>query len=371
MSVGGSTGIHSFSGVPRAEGTIGVRDRVLVLPSVICSHVVADRIAARVDGAVSAPHDHGCAQLGADNEQTRRAFLGLARNPNVAGVVVVGLGCEELQSDSVAAEMESAGVEVRELAIQGVGGTDACVEAGASVATELADGREDRRDSADLSDLTVGVVCSDLADSTVDRADPLAGEVVRRVVEAGGRAVVAGSERLVAHPDAAREATAPSAVSDLEALFERHRGAPAKVTRVARRASELGFADATVAWGGRRIEEVLAYGDRASIDSGLAVVDAPSEFAEAATGLVAAGAQIVLHVTADGIPAGHPLAPVVKVSADPGTVAALPDDVDLDASAASVDDALSRLLAVAGGEPSCAEEHGLSEFAITRVGPSM
>ncbi|WP_129115333.1 UxaA family hydrolase [Halegenticoccus tardaugens] len=371
MSAGDSATAYSFSGVLRRTGTVGVRDRVLVLPSVICSHVVADRIAAMVDGAVSAPHDHGCAQLGADNEQTRRTFLGLARNPNVAGVVVVGLGCEELQSDGVAAEMESSGVEVRELAIQGVGGTDACVESGASAAAELADGRGGRREPATLSDLTVGVVSSDLADSTVDQADPLAGKIVQNVVEAGGRAVVAGSERLVARPDAARERTASDAIPELEALFDRHRGAPAKVTRVAGRARGLPFADATAAWGGRRIDEVLAYGERASVDSGLAVVDAPSQFAEAATGLVTAGAQIVLHVTADGIPAGHPLAPVVKVSGDAKTVAALPDDVDLDANATSVDDALSRLLAVADGAPSAAEKHGLSEFAITRVGPSM
>ncbi|MFB6138658.1 MAG: UxaA family hydrolase, partial [Halobacteriaceae archaeon] len=109
----------------------GVRDHVLVLPSVICSHVVAERIAERVPRARAAPHDHGCGQIGADKAQTRRTFLGVARNPNVAGAVVVGLGCEGVQSDGVAADLREH-VPTRELSIQGEGGTGAAVEAGAA-----------------------------------------------------------------------------------------------------------------------------------------------------------------------------------------------------------------------------------------------
>jgi altronate dehydratase large subunit len=70
---------------------------------------------------------------------------------------------------------------------------------------------------------------------------------------------------------------------------------------------------------------------------------------------------------------GHPLVPVVKVTGDERTAAALPDDVDVDATADGVDadDVLDYLLDVADGRECCAEEHGLTEFAITRVGPSM
>jgi altronate dehydratase large subunit len=85
-----------FEVYEREDGQAGVRNRVLVLPSVICSRIVADRIADEHPSAVSAPHDHGCAQLGADNDQTRRTLANTARNPNVAGTVVVGLGCEHV-----------------------------------------------------------------------------------------------------------------------------------------------------------------------------------------------------------------------------------------------------------------------------------
>ncbi|WP_254546851.1 UxaA family hydrolase [Halomarina pelagica] len=362
-----------FEGFERPDGSVGVRNAVLVLPSVICSHVVADRIADAVPEAVSTPHGHGCAQIGSDNDQTRRTFLGLGSNPNVAGTVVVGLGCEVLQSEDVAARLAERDVPVRELSIQGVGGTDECVEEGVRHVRDLRRvARETARTRAHLGDLTVGVVSSDLDDSTVGEADPLVGRLVEAVVEAGGRVVVAGNERLTAHPDAARAAAATDAVADaMDALFARHRGYPAKATRVAAEASGMAFEDATRSWGGLPVNEVVDYGDRVTVDSGVAVLDAPSRFEEAATGLAAAGAQLVVHVTADGIPAGHPVVPVVKVSGDAATVDALAEDIDVDARRVDGATFRERLLAVADGAPSRAERHGLTQFAITRVGPSM
>lgn len=351
---------------------MGVRDNVLVLPSVICSHIVADRIASRVDHAVSTPHDHGCAQLGADNEQTRRTFLSLAQNPNVAGTVVVGLGCEEVQSADVAGALRSRNVPVRELSIQGVGGTDECVEQGVDAASDLVAARGSGRSEATIGDLTLGIVSSDLDTSTVDVADPLVGDVARAVVAAGGRVVVAGNERVVAHSEAARDATDDGAVRDsLDDLIARHDGYPPRATRVGRFARKRSFEEVTRSWGTHDISEVIAYGERASVSEGLALVDAPSRFAEATTALAAAGANVVVHVTGDGILAGHPLVPVVKVTGDPGTAAALPDDIDVAAANADADDLLETLVDVANGERSRAEEHGLTEFAITRVGPSM
>ncbi|MFC6823699.1 UxaA family hydrolase [Halopelagius fulvigenes] len=370
MSVPSVTG-RTFEGVPRRDGGVGVRDNVLVLPSVICSHIVADRIAARVDHAVSTPHDHGCAQLGADNEQTRRTFLSLAQNPNVAGTLVVGLGCEEVQSDDVAGALRSRDVPVRELSIQGVGGTDECVERGVEAASELVESRSVDRSDATIGDLTLGVVSTDLDTSTVDVADPLVGDVARAVVAAGGRVVVAGNERVLAHPDDAREMTEESARDSVDELLARHEGIPPRATRVGRFARKRSFDEVTRSWGERDVSEVLSYGERASISEGLALVDAPSRFAEATTALAAAGANVVVHVTGDGILAGHPLVPVVKVTGDPGTAAALPDDIDVEATNADADDLLETLVAVANGDPCCAERHGLTEFAITRVGPSM
>ena len=362
----GDSGGQSSEPVDRG---VGVRDRVLVLPSVICSRAVADRIADRVPGAVSAPHDHGCGQIAADAAQTRRAFLGIGTNPNVAGTVVVGLGCESIQSDDVAAALAERDVPVREVAIQDAGGTDACVEAGVEAAEDLR--AADPPADPDLSDLTVGIVSGDLTDSTRGVADPLVGAFVDDLVDAGGRAVVAGSERVAAHPDAAAESAASEEVADsLRAVADRQRDRPARATRVSAAADEVDFTVATRAWGSGPLGDVLDYGERAT-EPGVSVVDAPSRFAEAATGLVAAGAQVVVHVTGEGVPTGHPVAPVLKVSADRETLAAVGDDIDVDATAATVDDLTEAVAAVAGGRPTRAQDHGLTSTAITRVGPSM
>lgn len=362
-----------LASVVRDDGQIGVRNRVLVLPSVICSHVVAERIADQVPSAVGTPHDHGCAQLGSDIDQTKRTFCNLATNPNIAGTVMVGLGCEGVQSDDVAAELDQRDVPVREVAIQDVGGTDECIDAGTELTRELAVSQSlpDSPNRVSLSDLTVGVVASDLRDSTTDVAEPIVGEFVDDLVAAGGRAILAGTERFVAHPDAARAQTAPAARDGLEALMNRHRERPAKVTRLRRTADVKSFESLVDVIADRKVEEVVQYGSQTTISDGVALLDSPSEFAEAATGLVAAGAQLIVHVTADGVTTGHPLAPVIKVSADETTAAALPDDIDIDARSADSESLRDRVLAVANGERCCAEKHGVTEFAITRVGPSM
>ena len=364
---------QGFEAVDRGDRGIGVRDKILVLPSVICSRIVADRIAEAVPGAVSAPHDHGCAQIGEDKAQTLRAFLGVGSNPNVAGTVVVGLGCESIQSDDVAADLADLGVPVRQTAIQDAGGTQATVEAGIEAVEQLrAPARTGESRAAEWSDLTVGVVSGDCSPSTRETADPLVGAVVDELARADARVLVTGSERVGAHPEAATSrATSETVATDFRALVERHGGHPARASRVGRDAADHKFEAVTRTWGDQAVRAVYNYGERASHDEGLAFVDAPSRFEEAATGLVAAGAQIVIHVSGEGVPTGHPVAPVLKVSADEATLSAVGADIDVDARAADPADLLARLTAVAGGERVRAEEHGLTSSAITRVGPSM
>ncbi|MFB9808475.1 hypothetical protein ACFFQF_29060 [Haladaptatus pallidirubidus] len=185
------------------------------------------------------------------------------------------------------------------------------------------------------------------------------------------RVVVAGIEPLVAHPETARTRTVPKAHSLLDALLSRHREKPPRATHVGMRATAGDFDEITREWGSSDIKEILEYGSAASHDTGVGIVNAPSRFEEAATGLVAAGANILIHLTADGIPAGHPIAPVIKVSGEESTVTALAEDIDIDATTDTKNDLLARIRNVGDGRPCAAGKHGLTEFAITRVGPSM
>ncbi|ELY98368.1 UxaA family hydrolase [Natrialba aegyptia] len=363
----------SFDAYRRSDGRVGVRNRVLVVPSVICSHLVAERIAAEHDDAVAAPHDHGCGQVGDDHERTERTLLNLARNPNIAGATVVGLGCEHLQSGPFADRIGERGVAVRETAIQDAGGTEPCVEEGVAATADLADAAADAdRAGAGLADLTVGVVSSDLDGSTRAVADPLVGEAVDALVDAGARVIVAGTERLAPHTDAAAARATTVAVADaIREVGTRHAGRPGNVRRIARHAADAPFDEVVGAWGSASVDEFVPYGGRAAADAGVTLVDSSSRFEEAATTLAAAGASVVIHVTADGVPTGHPVVPVLKVTGDGTTADALADDVDLDARGADADALLSEIARVADGGRTASEEHGLTSFAVSRIGPSL
>lgn len=361
----------SFAGYRRPDGRLGVRNRILVLPSVICSHVVAEEIADGASRAVAAPHDHGCGQLGDDSDQTKRTLVNLATNPNVAGTLVVGLGCEKVRSDDVAAAVADCGLPVQELTIQAAGGTEPCIDRGVEEVDRLAEqAAAATADAAELGDLTVGVVVDDLAASTIEHAYPLISGLIKRVTRAGGCVVVAGSERFTAHPEETRALVGTDADAAVDHLLNAP-DRPSRAQRVGAAAANRSFSAATGFLGDAPVQNVAAYGEVAETDGAVTLLDAPSRFEEATTGLAAAGAHVVVHVTGQGIPAGHPVVPVLKVSGDDDTLAAVPDDIDVDARRTDAAALTDRVVSIADGDRVCAERHGLTEFAITRVGPSI
>src|SRR5499427_1121192 len=114
----------AFLGYPRRDGRVGVRNHVLVVPTVICSAVVAERIAASVAPIGTAlPHLAGCGQLGPDMTLTNDTLTAYCRHPNVGGVIVVGLGCEQVVAQRLADEARRHDKPAAVLAIQTEGGT--------------------------------------------------------------------------------------------------------------------------------------------------------------------------------------------------------------------------------------------------------
>ena len=93
----------SFLGYRRPDGRVGVRNHVLVVPTVICAAVVAERIAAAIAPVGTAlPHLAGCGQLGPDLTVTHETLLAYCRHPNVGAVIVVPLGCEQVVAERLA-----------------------------------------------------------------------------------------------------------------------------------------------------------------------------------------------------------------------------------------------------------------------------
>src|SRR5262245_24101221 len=129
----------TFLGYKRADGSVGVRNHVLVIPTVICAAVVAERIAASIEPVGSAlPHLAGCGQIGPDMSVTHETLAAYARHPNVGAVVVVALGCEQVVAQHLADAARQSGRPAQIVSIQGEGGTVRATARGVEIARELA-----------------------------------------------------------------------------------------------------------------------------------------------------------------------------------------------------------------------------------------
>ena len=164
--------VPSFRGFRRADGRVGTRNYIGVLTTVNCSARVAKLIAGhfqgpqaggKVDGVVPLTHSSGCSVSDGSPsmDMLRRTIAGYARNPNFAGVLIVGLGCEDNQIDLLCAqEGLELGRRVRSLGIQDRGGTTRSVEAGVAIVEELiAEASLTRREAVPVSELVVGLQC--------------------------------------------------------------------------------------------------------------------------------------------------------------------------------------------------------------------
>ncbi|MDO8211152.1 UxaA family hydrolase [Conexibacter sp. CPCC 206217] len=165
------------AGYLRADGRVGIRNHVLVLPSVVCSTHAAMEIARDGDDAIAITHQHGCLHVGDDLTHTEDELIGTATNPNVGGVVVVSLGCETIQGRRLARRIAQRDQRVAFVGIQQAGGTARAIEEGrAEVARmrELLDA--DARTPLDAGALAVGI----------DRADHALVAPLREVFDARG-----------------------------------------------------------------------------------------------------------------------------------------------------------------------------------------
>src|ERR671910_3493294 len=150
---------HGFYGFRRPDGRVGTRNHVLVVPTVICSSVVAERVAQyAAPVAVPLPHLAGCGQLGPDMRLTHETLAAYCAHPNVGAVLVIALGCEQVVAQTLAEAARRHGKPAEILAIQSEGGTVRATEKGSRIAQTFAGqlaGIE--RERCDVSDLILSL----------------------------------------------------------------------------------------------------------------------------------------------------------------------------------------------------------------------
>ncbi len=375
-------------GYRRPDGSVGVRNHVMVLSTCGCANLVARRIAEAVPGAVAVENSKGCGQVGSGIAIMRRCLANLTLNPNVFGTLLVGLGCETTKPYELAKTaraMSDKPLEV--ITIQDCGGTVRAIERGAELARELVEQAASvERCEMGLSDLVLGTNCGGSDATSGLAANPVVGVVSDAVTAAGGTVMLGETTELIGTEDILAARAVSRAVSDdiyrivggLERSFAEAgvdvRGANPSPGNMAGGLSTLEEkALGGISKGGTApISEVVAYGARPA-KRGLIVMDTPGYDIESVSGMTAGGAQVLLFTTGRGTPIGNPLIPVIKVTGNVETAERMADNIDFDASGvvegtSTIDELGAELLdlleRVCDGEQPAAERFGFNDFSI-------
>jgi altronate dehydratase large subunit len=385
--------MEKFLGYKRPNGKVGVRNHVVILPSVACSNEVCNAIARKVKGTISIPHQHGCAQLPFDAEQTARTLIGVGKNPNVAAVLVIGLGCEVVNSSMVASKIAESGKPVKNLVIQEIGGSPKTIKEGIRIAKDMVSfASRLRREKSKPNSLILGVECGGSDACSGLSANPALGVTSDLMIKEGGTIILSETTESIG----AEHILAKRAINKKvrEKILE-------IVRRTEMRALNLGLdigkanpapgnyeggittleeksLGCVMKGGTSKVMEVLEYSELPT-QKGLVLMDTPGHDAESMTGLIAGGTQIIAFTTGRGNPLGSPIAPVIKIASNSYLYSKMRDNMDINAgeivtgnkTIQEIGEKIFReVFRVANGKLTKSEIWGHREFAINRIGPS-
>ncbi len=397
---------RTFEGYLRSDGRVGTRQYVGIVTSVNCSASTARLIADQfrgpvldayphVDGVVALTHDSGCGLVPTSEggQVLRRTLRGYASHPNVAGVLVLGLGCEMMTVQGLLADLPVAGdTLVEHLTIQETGGIRASVRAGvAAITGMLAEIEARRRRPVPVSELVLGLNCGGSDGYSGITANPALGIASDLLVAAGGTSVLAetpevfGAEHLLTRR-AVSEAVGRRLLDRIEWWqgYVANGGGtldnnPSPGNKAGGLTTILEKSLGAVAKAGTaELSAVYEYAEPIA-QRGLGFMDTPGYDPVSVTGLVAGGATVVCFTTGRGSVLGCKPAPSIKIATNTDVFSRMREDMDLNAGgivdgtatlAQVGDEIFEAILAVASGRQTVSEELdlGADEFVPWQLG---
>lgn len=335
-----------FMGYVRADGQVGCRNHVAVIPSVTCAGDVASAVVRQVTGTVGFFHHQGCCQLPPDLDRVTETLISLGCSPNVGAALIVSLGCEGTDTERLYEMIRATGKPVEIIRIQELGGVSAAIKAGIDAAQELVmeiSGMQ--RQAVDISRVTMSIKCG-ASDTTSGMASNcVIGYVADKLVDLGATVVFGetteflGGEHLLARRAVTLEVG--QKILDIVDRMEKRarslgcdmrKGQPTPGNIAGGLSSiEEKSLGAIVKSGTRPIQGVLEYPERIGERKGLWIKDTPGREPEILTGMAATGAQFMLFSTGRGAPQGFPTMPVLKICGNPNTYERMQHDMDLNA----------------------------------------
>jgi len=375
----------TFMGYVRPNGEVGIRNEVWIINTVGCVNKIAERLAA-LTGAYAFPHPFGCSQLGDDQDITQKVLRGLVNHPNAAGVLVLGLGCENNNIDlfkTVLGEYDPK--RVKFLICQE---HEDEIAAGVALLEELkAYAATFKAEPVPVSKLRVGLKCGGSDGYSGITANPLVGRFSDKLIEMGGSCILSevpemfGAEHLLMQRAESREIfdKTVSLINDFKDYYKRHNQvvyenpSPGNKKGGITTLEEKSLGCVQKA-GSAPVVDVLDYGDRITKD-GLSLLNGPGNDIVAITNLTAAGAHLILFTTGRGTPLGAPV-PTVKVATNNSLATRKSIWIDFDASpileGKDIDqEFFDYVLGVASGEETKNEKQGYREISIFKDGVTL
>ncbi len=389
---------RTFMGYPRADGRVGIRNELIILPTVGCVNDVARAlerdaqclVGGGVEKVYAFAHPYGCSQMTEDQENTRHILADLAAHPNFGGVLLLGLGCENSGVDVIRGYMGDYDPErVRFLVCQQVEDEH---EAGMALLRELAERmRTETRVLCPSSKLVVGMKCGGSDGFSGITANPVIGGFSDRLGARGGTTILTevpemfGAETILMARAETEEVFGKTVrlINDFKHYFESYHQTIYENPSPGNKAGGISTLEdkalgCTQKSGFGPVRDVLMYGEQVRA-SGLNLLSAPGNDLVAATACAAAGAQLVLFSTGRGTPFACPV-PTVKISSNTPLAEKKRNWIDFDAgrllsegrTLVSLSEELEDLvLAVASGQEIKAERSGFHDLAIFKTGVTL
>ena len=378
----------TFDGYVRKNGDVGIRNEIWIINTVGCVNKTA-QILSEKTGARYFPHPYGCSQLGDDQDITRKILCGMINHPNAAGVLVLGLGCENSNIGEIKKVLGEYDEErVKFLNCQDV--EDEIAE-GVSIINGLkAYADTFKREKVAISKLRLGLKCGGSDGYSGITANPLVGRLCDKLVAFGGSCVLTevpemfGAEHLLMERCVSREVfdKTVSLINNFKDYFTRHNQVIYENPSPGNKAGGITTLEekslGCVQKGGLSpVVDVLDYGYLLT-KNGLSLLNGPGNDIVAVTNLMACGVHMVLFTTGRGTPLGAPV-PTVKISTNRALYEKKSNWIDFNASPilegvstdALANEFLDYIIEVASGKETKNEENGYREIAIFKDGVTL
>lgn len=391
-------GPTSFMGYRRKNGDVGIRNELIVVPTVGCINGIAEMIMNSFKAEVNPKglddlrvykHNYGCSQLGDDLENTRRILIDLVKHPNIGGALVIGLGCENNIIEEFIEEMgEFDEDRIKFLKAQSV---EDEIGEGVQLLKEIYDNiKDDKREEVHISELRIGLKCGGSDGFSGITANPLLGEFSDYLISHGGTTILTevpemfGAETILMERAESEKVfnDIVDLINDFKQYFIDHKQPIYENPSPGNKEGGITTLEdkslgCTQKGGKSKVVDVLKYGELAT-KNGLNLLQAPGNDLVSSTALGAAGCHMVLFSTGRGTPFGS-FIPTLKVSTNSQLYKLKPHWIDFNAGLLLedktmeevLDDFIKLVLEIASGKLTKNEVNGFKEIAIFKSGVTL